>query len=65
MNPLDAGSNSQRQVCELENLDLPQKVVPRVNHWIPDANANNVGVLERITPPKPPTTSPDMPNNKH
>ena len=36
-------------------------MVPRVNHCIPDANANNNGVLDRITPAKPPTMRPDTP----
>jgi hypothetical protein len=28
---------------------------------MPDANANNVGVLDLITPAKPPTSMPDIP----
>lgn len=47
---------------ERERLDfIPQKAVPKVNHWIPDANANNLGVLDRTTPAKLPTKSPDKP----
>ena len=41
----------------------PQNVVPSVNHWMPDANAKRTGVVDRMTPAKPPTTRPDMPGS--
>jgi len=55
-----------KEECQLlgpstEVSRIPQKVVPKVNHWIPDARANSVGVLERIRPAKPPTSIPDIP----
>jgi hypothetical protein len=43
-------------------FDLPQNVVPSVNHWIPDANANSIGVFDLITPANAPTRIPDIPS---
>ena len=40
---------------------IPQKEVPKVNHWIPDANANKAGVLDLMTPANAPIVIPVTP----
>ncbi len=44
-----------------KDQDVPTKVVLRVNHWIPDATAKSIGVVERRMPAKAPTTTPETP----
>ena len=39
-------------------------VLPRVNHWTPDASANMVALLDRSTPENAPTSTPAIPSMK-
>lgn len=40
---------------------IPQKVLPRANHWAPDARAKSTGVEVRMRPATPPKRIPDDP----
>jgi len=41
--------------------DVPQKVVPRANHWAPAAIAKMIGCGERMMPATEPKTRPETP----
>lgn len=45
----------------LNALQLPQYALPRVNHCMPDARANIVGVVDLKIPAIPPKSNPDIP----
>lgn len=62
--PLDAAQKIKCQKVSLGRWklgNLPQNVVPKVNHWIPDARAKSVGVVERRTPANAPIVIPEIP----